>query len=131
MTVGRNPYLGAANPKPRPAEPAIGIPGMPGIPGIPDISSAPTAGATVQPATGAVVAEEFVTAAAGAQLCGADSAPTRFARPIPANTAGPPTPGEPSGLVAETRWPNPSAPAPDDGPAPDIKTAGLRAAGPP
>lgn len=122
MTVGRKPYRGAAKPKPRPAEPTIGIPG---IPGIPDIPCAPTPDAVVQPAAGNAVTEELVTGAAEAQLCGTDNAPTKVARPIPADTADPPRPGDPSGLIAETMWPNPSAPAPD-GPIPDIKMDGLR-----
>src|SRR5262249_8233253 len=84
----------------------------------------PTPGADVQPAAGNAVTGELVTGAADAQLCGTDNAPTKVARPIPADTADPPRPGDPSGLIAETMWPNPSAPAPD-GPSPDIKMAGL------
>jgi hypothetical protein len=121
MTVGRNPYRGAAKPKPRPAEASIGIPG---VPGIPDNSPATTPGVAVQPAAGNAVTEEFVIGAAEAQLCGTDNAPIKVARPILADTADPPRPGDPSGLIAETMWPNPSAPAPD-GPTPDIKIDGL------
>jgi hypothetical protein len=75
MTVGRNPYRGAAKPKPRPPDPTSGIPG---IPGMPAISSAATCGAAVQLETNEAVAGVLV-GAADAQLCGTDRLPTKVA----------------------------------------------------
>jgi len=46
---------------------------------------------------------------AAAQLCGTDIAPTSVARPIPADTADPPKPGDPIAPIAEPTWLNPAA----------------------
>jgi hypothetical protein len=46
---------------------------------------------------------------AAAQVCGTDIAPTRVARPIPADTADPPRPGDPIAPIAEPAWANPAA----------------------
>jgi hypothetical protein len=83
--------------------PAIGIPGIPGIPGVADASSTP--GGIYQPSAGDAVAVGLATGAAGAQLCGTDIVPTNVARPIPADTADPPRPGDPSAPIAEPTWP--------------------------
>lgn len=94
--MGRNPYRGAAKPKPRPAEPTIGIPG---IPGMPDISSTAAWGAAVQLEANDAVAG-VVAGAADAQLCGTDKAPTKVPRPMPAVTV--PAPPKPAGVMAAT-----------------------------
>lgn len=72
---------------------------MPGTPAIP----ASALGAYAKPADGAPTGEP-VPGVAAAQLCGTDIAPTRVARPIPAVTADPPRPGDPSALTADPTW---------------------------
>ena len=91
---------------------------MPGIPCVADTSSIP--GSAVPAGyCGDAVAAGIVTGAAAAQLCGTDNVPTRFARPISAETADPPMPDEPSEPIAEPTWPNPTVPAADGGVTPE------------
>ena len=66
--------------------PAIGIPGTPGVP------AGPPSGAALKPSAGNALATDPVAGAAAAQLCGADNAPTKVARPKPADTALSPRP---------------------------------------
>ncbi len=72
---------------------------MPGTPAIP----ASALGAYAKPADAAPTGEP-VPGVAAAQLCGTDIAPTRVARPTPADTADPPSPGDPSAPTAEPTW---------------------------
>jgi hypothetical protein len=103
---------------------------MPGIPDIPAVSATPAPGAMAQPADAAPTGEP-VAGVAAAQLCGTDIAPTRVARPIPADTADPPRPGDPSAPIAEPTWLKPTALIDDGAVAPAVRMAGLSPAGPP
>lgn len=85
---------------PRPAKPANGAPNR--LPG----PLAPTPGAAARLVAGSAVAVGLIAGAAAAQVCGTDNAPTVPARPIPAETAAPPSPGEP----VDPSAPEPSAP---------------------
>ena len=66
---------------------------------------------------------------AAAQLCGTDIVPTSVARPIPADTADPPRPGDPIAPIAEPAWANPAAPIADGAVA--AVNAGFKAPKPP
>jgi hypothetical protein len=93
---------------------------MPGTPAIP-----PSAlGAYAKPADAAPTGEP-VPGVAAAQPCGTDIAPTRVARPIPAVTADPPRPGDPSAPTADPTWPTVLIAA-DGAAAAPVNKAGLR-----
>ena len=103
---------------------------MPGIPGTPGIAviSVPAPGAMAQPPDDDAISGALVPGgAAAAQLCGTDIAPTRVARPTPAEIADPPRPDDPSPLTAEPTWL--ATLVADDAPAP-VSMAGLKPAAP-
>src|ERR1700751_3787656 len=98
---------------------------MPGTPGIPVVPPTPPPGAKPNPADAAPPGEP-VPGVAAAQLCGTDIAPTKVARPTPADTADPPRLGaDASEPTADPTGLNPAAPAAAGAVAPDNR-AGFR-----
>jgi len=101
------------------------MPGMPGTPGI-AVISVPAPGAMAQPPDDDAISGALVPGgAAAAQLCGTDIAPTRVARPTPAETADPPRLDDPSEPIAEPTWAK-LAPLIAAGAAAPVNMAGLR-----